>query len=66
VIDMPASVLPRWTRASVRTSVGTEPAPASMFDSAIVKQPARAAPISSSGLVPVPSSKREANEYGPS
>src|SRR5579859_959101 len=32
----------------------------------MVKQPAWAAPSSSSGLVPVPSSKREANEYGPS
>ena len=40
VIDMPASVRPRWTRASVRTSVGVKPAPASAFESAIEKQPA--------------------------
>ena len=29
------------------------------------KQPACAAPISSSGFVPVPDSKRELNEYAP-
>ena len=34
-------------------------------DSAIEKQPACAAAISSSGLVPSPSSKRDWNEYGP-
>ena len=37
-----------------------------MFESAIEKQPACAAPISSSGFVPGPSSKRERNENWPS
>src|SRR5439155_282265 len=35
-------------------------------DSAMEKQPAWAAAMSSSGLVPVPLSKRDANEYCPS
>ena len=35
-------------------------------ESAIEKQPACAAPISSSGFVPGPSSMRDLNEYGPS
>src|SRR5216684_6944342 len=42
----------KWTRAVVCTLVGVKPALASAFDSAIEKQPACAAPISSSGLVP--------------
>ena len=41
------------------------PAWARPCDRAIEKQPAWAAAISSSGLVPWPDSKREANEYGP-
>jgi hypothetical protein len=35
-------------------------------DSAIEKHPACAAAISSSGFVPLPSSNRDLNEYGPS
>src|ERR1700752_2497962 len=47
--------------------VGVMPARESCAVSAIVKQPAWAAPISSSGLVAdCPSSNRDLNEYGPS
>src|SRR6185503_6486191 len=42
---------------------GLKPALPNISDSAIAKQAAWAAPSSSSGLVPAPSSKREANEY---
>src|SRR6266568_756666 len=53
----------KWTRAVVCTLVGVKPALASAFDSAIEKQPACAAPISSSGLVPTVSSPmRDLNE----
>src|SRR6478672_7661268 len=46
--------------------VGLCPARPSAAASAIEKQPACAAPISSSGLVPEPSSNRDTNEYAPS
>src|SRR5205807_4634486 len=53
----------KWTRAVVCTLVGVKPALASAFDSAIEKQPACAAPMSSSGLVPTVSSPmRDLNE----
>ena len=52
--------------ASVSTLCGSWPALPSSADSAIEKQPAWAAAISSSGFVPSPSSKRDWNEYGPS
>ena len=59
----PLSARSRWTRAEVSIEVGGWPARSSPPDSAIEKQPAWAAPISSSGFVPVPSSKREEKEY---
>ena len=46
----------------VSIDTGGKPASARPFDSAIEKQPAWAAPISSSGLVPSPSAKRDLNE----
>src|SRR5258706_1154853 len=53
--------------APVRMRVGVVPARESCAVSAIVKHPAWAAPISSSGLVADwPSSNRDLNEYGPS
>jgi hypothetical protein len=55
------TVAPVWMR------VGVMPARDSCAVSAIVKHPAWAAPISSSGLVAdCPSSNRDLNEYGPS
>src|SRR5436305_739997 len=57
----------RVTFAPVWTRVGARPARESCAVSAIVKHPAWAAPISSSGLVAAwPSSNRDLNEYGPS
>ncbi len=50
------------TRASVRSSSGAWPAPVSWNAVAMVKQPAWAAAISSSGLVPRSSPKRWAKE----
>jgi hypothetical protein len=44
---------------------GGKPAAESAAESAIEKQPACAAAMSSSGFVPGPLSKREANENGP-
>jgi hypothetical protein len=58
--------LSMWTRAEVSTDRGSWPARCRSPANAIEKQPACAAPISSSGLVPEPSSKRDWNEYGPS
>ncbi len=52
--------------AVVSTLSGSWPARPRSPDSAIEKHPAWAAAISSSGLVPSPSSKRDWNEYGPS
>src|SRR5205807_3541853 len=66
VMPKPASVFSRWTLAVVSTRVGVKPALANPLDNAIEKQPAWAAAMSSSGLVPAPSSKRELNEYWPS
>ena len=66
LIRNPPSPGSRWTLAVVSTDVGVKPAASSPADRAIEKQPACAAPISSSGLVPVPSSKRDENEYWPS
>src|SRR3954468_8122673 len=66
VMPKPASVLSRYTLAVVSTRVGVNPALARPLESAIEKQPAWAAAMSSSGLVPAPSSKRELNEYCPS
>jgi hypothetical protein len=55
------------TLAAVWMRVGVMRARDSWAVSAIVKHPAWAAPISSSGLVAAcPSSKRDLNEYGPS
>ncbi len=56
-----------FTFAAVWIRVGVRPARASCAVSAMVKHPASAAPISSSGFVAEwPSSKRDLNEYGPS
>src|SRR6266446_3718937 len=50
--------------ASVSIASAVNPALLSMNDSAMVKQPACAAAINSSGFVPLPSPKRAANEKG--
>src|SRR5262245_52250543 len=63
VIVKPASVLSSVTVASVWMLSAFLPALSSCADSAIEKQPACAAAISSSGFVPLPSSKRVLNEY---
>ena len=49
--------------ASVFRSPGVKPDCVKAAPTAIVKQPACAAAISSSGLVPTPSAKRVLNEY---
>ena len=54
----PASVVSRVTMAEVSSVAGGWPALVSCELSAMVKQPACAAAMSSSGLVPAPSSKR--------
>ncbi len=64
-IEKPSAPFSRCTLAVVWTRLGGKPACARPCDRAIEKQPACAAAISSSGLVPWPDSKREANEYGP-
>src|SRR6185503_10703291 len=61
----PASVGRRCTLAVVRTDSAGCPCSAITLASAIEKHAACAAAISSSGLVPSPSSKRDANEYAP-
>ena len=67
IVGPASSVLRRLTFAWVSSDSGSLPASPSTSDSAIVKQPACAAAISSSGVVPVtPSPKRESKEYGPS
>src|SRR5882672_2319127 len=66
LILKPASFLVRYTLASVATRFGVKPARLKPAARAIEKQPAWAAPISSSGLVPTPSSKRDEKEYEPS
>src|SRR5687767_12221309 len=57
---------PKWTFALVRTCTGGKPAFVSTDARYMEKQPACAAPTNSSGLVPAPSSKREAKVYSPS
>src|SRR5437762_46379 len=67
VMENPSPTFSRVTFAPVWTRVGARPARESCAVSAIVKHPAWAAPISSSGLVAAwPSSNRDLNEYGPS
>jgi hypothetical protein len=63
VMAKPPSTLPKRTAASVSIDSGAKPASPSCALSAMEKQPACAAAISSSGLVPFPSSKRVLNEY---
>jgi hypothetical protein len=63
VISNPPPVFSSVTVALVRMLCATRPASPSCADSAIVKQPACAAPISSSGFVPAPFSNRVPNEY---
>jgi hypothetical protein len=65
-ITGPLSSRPKSTLAVVCARSTTWPAVASAFDSAMVKQPACAAAMSSSGLVPLPVSKRDLKEYWPS
>src|SRR5205807_9276099 len=52
------------TAASVSSAVGVQPARCSLNASAMVKQPACAAAISSSGLVPFSFSNLVLKEYG--
>src|SRR3989475_10032043 len=67
VIENPSPTFSSVTFASVWMRVGLMPARDSCAVRAIVKQPACAAPINSSGFVADwPSSKRDLNEYGPS
>src|SRR3984893_5443212 len=65
-IPHPCSPLSKCTLALVRISCGLWPAEERPLAKAIEKQPACAAPINSSGLVPAPSSIRLLNEYAPS
>jgi hypothetical protein len=58
VTTKPSSTFSSVTSASVSTDPSLWPASASLNDSAMVKQLACAAAISSSGLVPAPSSNR--------
>jgi hypothetical protein len=66
VISKPSPTFSRWTWAVVWMRFGLRPAFVRPAERAIEKQPACAAPISSSGFVPLPSSKRETKEYSPS
>src|SRR2546428_3596565 len=67
VMETRSPTLSSVTFAPVWMRVGVRPARESCAVSAIVKHPAWAAPISSSGLVAAwPSSNRDLNEYGPS
>ena len=59
-----ASTVSIVRRASVSIAVAVNPALLSVNDSAIVKQPACAAAMSSSGLVPLASPNRVLNPYG--
>jgi len=52
----------RCTRASVATRLGGNPSRSKAAARAMEKHPAWAAAMSSSGLVPSPSSKREGKE----
>src|SRR5262249_6950515 len=60
----PASSLSNVTVAVVDNFSGVRPALPNCAESAMVKQPAWAAAISSSGFVPFPFSNRVENEYG--
>src|SRR5258708_18906695 len=64
VMEKPSPTLSRVMVAVVSNFCAVMPAPPSGAESAIVKQPACAAARSSSGLVPMPLSKREWKEYG--
>src|SRR5438552_2470758 len=67
VIENPSPTFSSFTVAPVWMRFGVMPARESCAVSAIVKQPAWAAPINSSGLVADwPASNRDLNEYGPS
>src|SRR5437879_11495632 len=67
VMENPSPTFSKVTFAPAGTRAGVRPARESCAVSAIVKHPAWAAPISSSGLVAAwPSSNRDLNEYGPS
>src|SRR5213593_2309783 len=67
VMANPSPTLSSVTFARVWMRVGVRRSRESCAVSAIVKHPAWAAPINSSGLVAVwPSSNRDLNEYGPS
>src|SRR6184192_4554363 len=67
VMENPSPTFSSFTVAPVWMRFGVMPTRDSWAVSAIVKQPAWAAPISSSGLVADwPSSNRDLNEYGPS
>ena len=63
IVGLPSTVS-IVSRASVSMAVAVKPALLSVNDSAIVKQPAWAAAMSSSGFVPLPSPNRALNEYG--
>src|ERR1700740_691530 len=62
IVQLP-STCSRVNVAWVESSSGVKPAPPRKADSAIVKHPACAAAISSSGFVPIPFSNRVENEY---
>src|SRR5947207_12977672 len=66
VILNPPSAGSSFTVAVVLKRLAGGPAFSRLNESAMEKQPASAAPMSSSGFVPFPSSKRDENEYGPS
>src|SRR5688572_7363962 len=66
VIVGPAGSISIFTFSVVLTRFAGWPAFSRLADSAIEKHPASAAPISSSGFVPVPLSNRDRNENGPS
>ena len=63
-VGAPSMVRSR-TGALACTDSGACPAALRRLERAIVKQPACAAAISCSGLVPSPSPKRDSYEYGP-
>src|SRR5215813_8752793 len=66
VIFGPPPTISNFTVAVVLMRFAGLPAFSRLAESAIEKQPASAAAMSSSGLVPFPSSKRDEKEYGPS
>jgi hypothetical protein len=63
VILKPSEPFSRLTLAVVLIRVGLKPAFVNPAARAIEKHPACAAPINSSGFVPVPDSNLEAKEY---